>query len=65
MKTKEDTTGRSEEVSHVLCQFADHSFHCCRLDREIVVINKICFVGVEKNMPMSMWRQRHPVSAVC
>ena len=45
----------------MLCQFADHSFDCCRLDREIVVINKSCFVGHERKMHML----RHPVSAIC
>ena len=27
----------------MLCRFADHSFDCFRLDREIVVINKNLF----------------------
>ena len=29
-KNKKIGKGRIEEVSHMLCWFADHSFHCCR-----------------------------------
>ena len=48
MKERNSSRRRSEEVSHVLCQFVDHSFDCCRLDREIVVINKNLFCRAQE-----------------
>ena len=32
----------------MLCQFADHSFDCCRLDRKFIVINKNLFCRAQE-----------------